>query len=93
MSIACSEDTMKQVDDEVIALVKAQYEKAYQILETNIMKLHEIVKYLYERETITGEEFMQILNAKENAIEEQAKANAEARTEAENRQQESDQAD
>ncbi len=93
MSIACSEDTMKQVDDEVIALVKAQYEKAYQILESNIMKLHEIVKYLYERETITGEEFMQILNAKENAIEEQAKANAEALAEAEHRQQESDQAD
>ena len=78
MSIACSEDTMKQVDDEVIELVKAQYDKAYKILEENIMKLHEIVKYLYEKETITGEEFMQILNAKENAIEEQAKANAAA---------------
>ena len=78
MSIACSEDTMKQVDEEVIELVKAQYDKAYKILEENIMKLHEIVKYLYEKETITGEEFMQILNAKENAIEEQAKANAAA---------------
>ncbi|MBQ8932732.1 MAG: ATP-dependent zinc metalloprotease FtsH [Lachnospiraceae bacterium] len=78
MSIACSEDTMKQVDDEVIGLVKAQYDKAYKILEENIMKLHEIVKNLYEKETITGEEFMQILNAKENAIEEQAKANAAA---------------
>lgn len=75
MSITCSEETQKAIDDEVVALVKAQHEKAYKILEDNIMKLHEIVKYLYERETITGEEFMTILNAKENAIEEQAKAN------------------
>ena len=75
MSIACSEETQKAIDDEVVALVKAQHQKAYKILEDNIMKLHEIVKFLYERETITGEEFMKILNAKENAIEEQAKAN------------------
>ena len=75
MSITCSEETQKAIDDEVVALVKTQHEKAYKILEDNIMKLHEIVKYLYERETITGEEFMSILNAKENAIEEQAKAN------------------
>ena len=74
MSITCSEETQKAIDDEVVALVKAQHQKAYKILEDNIMKLHEIVKYLYERETITGEEFMSILNAKENAIEEQAKA-------------------
>ncbi len=82
MSIACSEDTMKAVDDEVVALVKSQHQKAYKILEDNIMKLHEIVKFLYERETITGEEFMQILNAKENAIEEQAKANEAGQPEA-----------
>ena len=74
MSIACSEETMKSVDDEVIALVKAQHQKAYKILEDNIMKLHEIVKYLYEKETITGEEFMRILESRENSIEEQAKA-------------------
>lgn len=74
MSIACSEETQKNVDDAVINLVKKQHEKAYKILEDNIMKLHEIVKYLYEKETITGEEFMSILNSKENAIEEQAKA-------------------
>ncbi len=74
MSIACSEQTQKEIDDEVVALVKAQHQKASNILEDNIMKLHEIVKYLYERETITGEEVMSILNAKENAIEEQAKA-------------------
>lgn len=74
MSIACSEETMKSVDDEVIALVKAQHQKAYKILEDNIMKLHEIVKYLYEKETITGEEFMRILESSENSIEEQARA-------------------
>ncbi len=73
MSIACSEETQKNVDDAVIALVKEQHRKAYKILEENLMKLHEIVKYLYEKETITGEEFMNILNSKENAIEEQAR--------------------
>ena len=78
MSIACSDDTMKAVDDQVIALVRTQHQKAYKILEDNIMKLHEIVKYLYEKETITGEEFMEILNSSENSIEEQAKANAAA---------------
>ena len=76
MSIACSEETQKNIDDAVIALVKKQHEKAYKILEDNIMKLHEIVKYLYEKETISGEEFMSILNSKENSIEEQAKAAA-----------------
>ena len=63
MSIACSEETQKAIDDEVVALVKAQHQKAYKILEDNIMKLHEIVKFLYERETITGEEFMDILGS------------------------------
>lgn len=83
MSVACSEETMKTVDDEVIALVKAQHQKAYKILEDNIMKLHEIVKFLYEKETITGEEFMRILESSENTIEEQAKANALAQAAAE----------
>ena len=72
-SLSCSEETLKRVDDEVIALVKRQHQKAYKILSDNIMKLHEIVKYLYEKETISGEEFMQILNSSENAIEEQAR--------------------
>ena len=76
MSIACSEETQKRVDDAVIELVKAQHAKAYKILQDNIMKLHEIVKYLYEKETISGEEFMTILNSSENAIEEQAKNTA-----------------
>ena len=72
-SLSCSEETLKRVDDEVIALVKRQHQKAYKILSDNIMKLHEIVKFLYEKETITGEEFMQILDSSENAIEEQAR--------------------
>jgi cell division protease FtsH len=76
MSVACSDDTLKAVDDEVIALVRSQYDKAYKILEDNIMKLHELVKVLFERETISGEEFMEILNSRVNAIEEQAKAAA-----------------
>ena len=76
MSIACSEETQKRVDDAVIELVKTQHAKAYKILQDNIMKLHEIVKYLYEKETISGEEFMTILNSSENAIEEQAKNTA-----------------
>ena len=74
-SVACSDETLTKVDEEVIALVKQQHAKAYKILQDNIMKLHEIVKYLYEKETITGEEFMHILESKENVIEEQAKAN------------------
>ena len=74
-SIACSDETLTRVDTEVIALVKAQHEKAYKILQDNIMKLHEIVKYLYEKETITGEEFMQILDSKDNVIEQQAELN------------------
>ena len=76
MSIACSEETQKRVDDAVIVLVKTQHAKAYKILQNNIMKLHEIVKYLYEKDTISGEEFMAILNSSENAIEEQAKNTA-----------------
>ena len=76
-TLACSEETLKRVDDEVIALVKQQHDKAYKILSDNIMKLHEIVKFLYEKETITGEEFMQILNSSENSIEEQARQTEE----------------
>ena len=49
----------------VVSLVKKQQDKAYKILEDNITKLHEITKFLYEKETISGEEFMEILNRKE----------------------------
>ena len=53
----------KQVDDEVVAIVKAQYDKAMEILKSHAAKLTELSEYLLERETITGEEFMDILNA------------------------------
>ncbi len=72
MSLACSDETQTKVDESVINLVRTQHQKAYNILKDNIMKLHEIAKYLYEKETITGEEFMAILNSKENSIEKQA---------------------
>ena len=55
-------ETQTQIDQKVVTLVKEQHEKAKKILEDNILKLHEIAKFLYENETITGEEFMQILN-------------------------------
>ena len=61
-SLACSPETAKAVDDEVIATVKAQYEKAMGILRDHAAKLNELAGYLLEKETITGEEFMEILN-------------------------------
>ena len=60
-SLACSPDTQKEVDQKVVELVKAQHEKAKKILEENRDKLDQLAQYLYEKETITGEEFMQIL--------------------------------
>lgn len=62
-SLACSAETQTEIDKQVVALVKKQHEKAVQILKDNIDKLNELTKYLYEKETITGEEFMNILNA------------------------------
>ena len=62
-SLACSFETQTLLDKKVVELVKRQHEKAFQILQDNISKLHELAKYLYEHETITGEEFMKILNA------------------------------
>lgn len=61
-SLACSEATQKDIDKKVVELVKAQHEKAKQILKDNLPKLHELAKFLYEKETITGDEFMSILN-------------------------------
>ena len=58
----CSAKTLEEVDRRVIALVKTQHEKARQLLRDNLPKLHELAQFLYERETITGEEFMEILN-------------------------------
>ena len=60
-SLACSADTQKVIDDKVVALVKTQHEKAKKILAENRSKLDVLAQYLYEKETITGEEFMTIL--------------------------------
>ena len=62
-SLACSENTAREIDRKVIESVRSQYEKAKKLLSDNLDKLHELAKYLYEKETITGEEFMEILNA------------------------------
>lgn len=62
-SLACSAETQTEIDKQVVTLVKLQHEKAAKILEENKDKLDELSKYLYEKETITGEEFMSILNA------------------------------
>ena len=61
-SLACSESTAAQIDEKVVAAVRKQYDKAEQLLKDNMPKLHELAKYLYEIETITGDEFMEILN-------------------------------
>ena len=62
-SLACSAETQTLIDRQVVALVRQQHDKAGQILTENRQKLTELSEYLYEKETITGEEFMQILNA------------------------------
>ena len=62
-SLACSAETQSRIDEQVVALVRKQHEKALSILTENRAKLDELANYLYEHETITGEEFMQILNA------------------------------
>ena len=82
-SMVCSPETARLVDEEVVAIVRQQYDKAMQILKDNAAKLNEIAAYLLERETITGEEFMEILKAgKENAEEESEtqKAGSRSRT-------------
>jgi cell division protease FtsH len=68
-SLTCSFETQTLLDKKVVALVRRQHEKAYKILEDNIEKLHELAKYLYEHETITGEEFMKILEAPKTETE------------------------
>ena len=62
-SLACSAETQSRIDEQVVELVRKQHEKALAILKDNRGKLDELASYLYEHETITGEEFMQILNA------------------------------
>ena len=64
-SLACAAETAAIVDEKAKTLLKKEYEKAMDLLKNNKQKLHELAKYLYEKETITGDEFMQILNAQE----------------------------
>lgn len=68
-SLSCSADTQKEIDKKVVELVKRQHEKAKKLLMDNRAKLDELAMYLYEKETITGEEFMKILNNGESAGE------------------------
>lgn len=63
-SLACSAETQAKIDQQVVALVKQQHEKALKLLTDNRAKLDELAAFLYEKETITGEEFMEILNKK-----------------------------
>ena len=64
-SLSCSPETAAEIDDMVVEIVKQAYDKAMNLLRDNKAKLHELAKYLYEKETITGEEFMMILSRKE----------------------------
>ena len=66
-SLACSAQTQREIDQQVVDLVKAQHEKAVKILTDNRAKLDELAKYLYEKETITGDEFMAILEEKDSS--------------------------
>ena len=66
-SLACASDTQKRIDEKVVELVKAQHEKARKILTDNRAKLDKLAQYLYEKETITGEEFMHILKEGDDA--------------------------
>ena len=66
-AVACSAETSARIDQQVVELVKAQHEKARKILADNSDKLHQLAKYLYEKETITGEEFMAILEGSGNS--------------------------
>jgi len=61
-SLACSAETQTKIDQQVVALVQKQHDKAVKILMDNREKLDQLATYLYEKETITGEEFMRILN-------------------------------
>ncbi|MDO4332752.1 MAG: ATP-dependent zinc metalloprotease FtsH [Eubacteriales bacterium] len=71
-SLACSAETQALIDQKTVQVVRTQHEKALQILQDNLSKLHELAKYLYEHETITGEEFMNILLRKPEGISDAA---------------------
>jgi cell division protease FtsH len=64
-SLSCSSETSGKIDEEVLEIIKSAHQKAAEILNQNVEKLHELAAYLLEKETITGEEFMDILNRKE----------------------------
>ena len=66
-TLSCSPQTAKSIDDMVVAIVKNAYKNAEELLSANMDKLHKIAKYLYEQETITGEEFMKLLEEKEES--------------------------
>ena len=83
-SLSCSADTQKEIDKKVVELVKRQHEKAKKLLMDNRAKLDELAMYLYEKETITGEEFMKILNNQKNADN---SAQAEASGDADNKKE------
>ncbi len=83
-SLACSADTQNEIDRKVVELVKREHEKAKKILLDNRQKLDELSNYLYEKETITGEEFMAILNGdepKKEAVPEEKEVKTESETE------------
>ena len=67
-SLSCSPETQTDIDKKTVELVRTQHAKALKILQDNLPKLHEIAKYLYEHETITGDEFMNILLKKQEGI-------------------------
>lgn len=69
-SLTCSMETQTKIDKKVTEIIQMQYDRAMQLLQSNLAKLHEIAKYLYEHETITGDEFMQILNRPQIAQQE-----------------------
>ncbi len=77
-SLACSFETQTTLDKKVVELVRRQHEKALQILKDNIGKLHELAQYLYEHETITGDEFMKILEQPTPAVEQKEERETEA---------------
>ena len=77
-SLACSFETQTTLDKKVVELVRRQHEKALQILKDNIGKLHELAQYLYEHETITGDEFMKILEQPTPAVEQKEESETEA---------------
>ena len=67
-SLSCSADTQKEIDKKVVEIVKREHAKAIKLLKDNMQKLDEIASYLYEKETITGEEFMKILEDRKSNL-------------------------